>query len=181
MALKATVFRLALDVADMAREHYGHYDLTLARHPSETDARMLLRVLAFALHAHADLQFTRGLSSDDEPDLWHKDPTGEVLLWLELGQPDPRRLRRACGVARRVMVYSYGERAGRQWWSRHGGELGRLANLGVAHLEPAAGTRLEDLVARSMALTVTIAEEALWLTDGAHTLEVERRVWQAPP
>lgn len=180
MALKATVFRVQLAVADLGRHHYGTHELTLARHPSETDERMMYRLVAFALHAHDDLEFTRGLSNDDEPDLWQKDLTGAVLLWMELGQPDLKRARRACGLARRVMVYTYDHRAARQWWSQHGTDYARFANLGVCHLAPRGGGRLDGLVQRSMELSATIQDDQIWLADGNHAVELERAVWQVP-
>ena len=99
MALKATVRRIELQLSDMDRHHYATYPLTLAQHPSETDARLMARVVAFALNAHERLEFGRGLSSDDEPDLWRKDLTGAIDLWIDLGQPDEARVRRACGRA----------------------------------------------------------------------------------
>ena len=113
MALKATIFKVGLQVADMERGYYGDHALTVARHPSETDERMMLRVLAFALHAGPDLAFGKGLSTDDEPDLWQRDLTGAIALWIDVGQPDEKLLRRACGRAREVVVYAYGRGVGR--------------------------------------------------------------------
>ncbi len=117
MALKATIFKVELQVADMDRSYYGDHALTIARHPSETDERMMLRVLAFALHAGPDLAFGKGLSTDDEPDLWQRDLTGAIALWIDVGQPDEKLLRRACGRAREVVVYAYG-RGVDLWWDR---------------------------------------------------------------
>ena len=88
MAIKATIFKADCQIVDMDRHYYQDHSLTLARHPSETDERMMLRLLAFAYHASDTLAFTRGLSSSDEPDLWQKDLTGTIERWIELGQPD---------------------------------------------------------------------------------------------
>ena len=99
MALKATIFKAELQVSNVDRNYYGDHALTIARHPSETDERMMVRVLAFALHAHPALAFGKGIGADDEPDLWQKDLTGAVDLWIDVGQPDDRRIRRACGRA----------------------------------------------------------------------------------
>ena len=106
MALKATIFKADLQIADMDRHYYGDHALTIARHPSETDERMMVRLLAFALHAHDMLAFGRGLSADDEPDLWQKDLTGAIDLWIDVGQPDEKRMLKACGRSSRVVVYS---------------------------------------------------------------------------
>lgn len=178
VALKAEVCRLELEVSDVDRQYYAGHRLTVARHPSETDERMMHRIIAFALHAHADLELTRGLSTTGEPDLWRRDATGAVVLWVELGQPDGRRLRRACGRARRVAVHVYDEAAGRQWRARRAGEWARFANLSVALVRPLAGGRPEQLAARAMGLGVTIQDNRIWLSDAATTLELERRHWK---
>ena len=116
MALKATVFKADIQVADMDRHHYADYSLTLARHPSETDERMMVRLLAFALFADPALAFGKGLCVDDEPDLWQKDLTGAIERWIDVGQPDDKWVRKACGRAREVVVLAYG-RALEVWWS----------------------------------------------------------------
>jgi uncharacterized protein YaeQ len=110
MAIKATVFKADLQIADMDRHYYAGHALTLARHPSETDERMMVRLLAFALFADDALTFGKGMSSDDEPDLWHKDLTGEIKRWIEVGLPDERAIRKACGRGD-VVVISYGRAA----------------------------------------------------------------------
>ena len=129
MALKATIFKAELQIADMDRNYYHDHALTIARHPSETDERMMVRLLAFALNADEALVFGKGLSTDDEADLWRKDLTGAIELWIDVGQPDERRIRRACGRARRVIVYSYGGYGAAIWWNQVGGELARTKNL----------------------------------------------------
>ena len=111
MALKATIFKASLQIADMDRSVYADHSVTIARHPSETDERMLIRLLALALHVPADttqgmLEFGKGLWDPDEPDLWHKDLTGQIKHWIEVGQPDDKRLMKACGRADRVTVIS---------------------------------------------------------------------------
>ena len=115
MALKATIFKAELNVADLDRHVYADFSLTLARHPSETDERMMLRLLAFALHADERLEFGRGISTEDEPDLWCKSLSGEIELWVDLGTPDRNRLRKACGRSHSVVLYAYGGRAVPVW------------------------------------------------------------------
>src|SRR5688572_3604365 len=131
MALKATIFKARLQVSDMDRNHYATHALTLARHPSETDERMMVRLLAFALDADEALEFGRGLSAEDEPDLVRRDLTGVIQLWIEVGLPDERDLRKACGRARAVKVYTYGGRSADLWWTQNAAALARLANLTV--------------------------------------------------
>src|SRR3982751_4014640 len=119
MATKATVFRAELQVSDMDRHYYATHALTLAQHPSETDERLMVRLLAFALYADERLEFGRGLSSEDEPALWDRARDGEIALWIELGQPDESRVRRACGRARHVVVVNYGGQGSDMWWKKN--------------------------------------------------------------
>ncbi|MFN3984159.1 MAG: YaeQ family protein [Rhodocyclaceae bacterium] len=172
MALKSTVFRLSLTVSDLDRNHYADYDLTLARHPSETDERMMVRVLTFALHACQDLRFGRGLSTDDEPALWEVDPTGQVMTWIEVGLPDEDRIRKACSRARRTVVVAYGGRAVDVWWQQLAGKLERHERLTVIRLPEAASAGMCGLVERSMRLTCTIQDGTLWLSSDALSVEI---------
>jgi uncharacterized protein YaeQ len=158
VALKASVFRLKLQLADLDRQRYQDFPLTLARHPSETDARMMLRVLAFALHADDRLAFGRGISTDEDPDLWLKNLDGTIDSWIELGTPDPERLKRACGRAAHVVLYAYGDRAVPVWWKRHQAALERLARLSVMQVEDGAMQALANAFEPGMELQCTISE-----------------------
>lgn len=178
MALTATVFKAELQIADMDRGYYADHSLTLARHPSETDERMMVRLLAFALHAGEDLQFTKGLCADDEPELWQRSLSDEILLWIDVGLPDERRLRKACNRARQVVLYAYGGRTAEQWWQRSAPELRRHDNLQVFNLPPEATAALAGLVSRTMRLQCTIQEGQVWLGNGTDTVLVEPQVWQ---
>lgn len=166
MALKSTIFKAELQVSDLDRGHYGTHALTIARHPSETDERMMVRIVAFALHAHEMLAFGKGLSSDGEPALWRKDLTGAVEDWIEVGLPDPRELRKACGRSPRVSLYAYGGRSVGVWWSQNASELARLGNLAVYELPPEATAELAALAARTMSLQCTIQEAHVWFAAG---------------
>lgn len=172
MALKATIFKARLQVADMDRHYYGDHSLTLARHPSETDERMMLRLLAFARHAHEDLAFGRGVSTDDEPDLWIRSLTGEIELWIQLGQPDEREIRRACGRARQVVLYTYSGQAAGIWWEQLGSRLAVLGNLSVYDIPPESMQALAQLAARGMDLNVTIQDGAIWLANAETAVEI---------
>ncbi len=172
MALSATIFKIQLNVADMDRNVFADHSLTLARHPSETDERMMVRALAFALHAHERLQFTKGLCADDEPDVWQKNLSDEIEVWINVGLPDEKRLRRACGRAQRVIVYSYGGRTAQAWWQQNSEKLARLTNLTVVNLSKSATDALAALAQRTMQLQCTIQDGQLWLSDGVSTLEV---------
>ena len=150
MALNATIYKAELQVSDMDRHYYATHALTLARHPSETDERLMVRLLAFALHADERLEFGKGISSDDEPDLWRKDLTGEILQWIELGQPDEQRIRKACGRARQVVVVNYGGRASDIWWEKNAAQLARAKNLTVIDIPAPAVVELTALAERGM-------------------------------
>ena len=168
MALKSTVVRAELQVSDMDRHHYAAYPLTLAQHPSETDERLMVRLLAFALHADERLEFGRGLSTDEDPDLWLRDYGGDIERWIEVGQPDESRIRKACGRSREVVVLNYGGRAAELWWEKNAQALARHDNLTVLDLPAAQVEALTALHARGMRLTVMIqdGEASLLAEDG---------------
>src|SRR5688572_27582816 len=134
MALKSTICKAHLQIADMDRNYYHDHALTIARHPSETDERMMVRLLAYALHADPALAFGKGLSTDDEPDLWRKDLTGVIEAWIDVGQPDEKRVRKACGRAEQVYVYTYGGHVSDLWWTHAGRRLDHTRNLTVTKL-----------------------------------------------
>jgi uncharacterized protein YaeQ len=180
MATGATIHRADLSIADMDRNYYADHSLTLARHPSETEERLMVRLLAFAVFAADDLEFGRGLSTDDEPDLWRRDLTGVVQTWIEVGLPEEKWLRKACGRARQVVVIAYGAAKAEQWWKRNEAELMRLDNLAVLALPAAAGPALAALAARSMRLDVNIQESQIWLGSDAGETSLQLRVLKAP-
>ena len=175
MALKSTIFKAKLGIADMDRPYYGEHQLTLARHPSETDERLMVRLLAFALFADDRLEFGRGLSTEDEPALWIKDYTGDVRLWIEVGLPDERLLRRACGRADAVVVLAYGGRQVDIWWAKDGQTMSRLDKLHVLALDSEQSAMLAALAERGMELQCTVQDGQVWLTDGATTVAIEPR------
>ena len=178
MALKATIFKATLQIADLDRHYYADHALTLARHPSETDERMMVRLLVFTLHAHPALSFTRGLSSTDEPDLWQRNLSGAIERWIELGQPEVRRMRSAAGRARRVFVYGYSGRSAELWWQQVQDKVANLDNLSVRNLPVQAVRELGALAQRSMSLHCTIQDRQLLVADAHHTVQVPVQCWQ---
>jgi uncharacterized protein YaeQ len=178
MALSATIFKADLNIADMDRNYYADHRLTIARHPSETDERMMVRLLAFASHASEHMQFTRGLSSDeDEPDLWEKDLTGTITVWIDVGQPDPKRVRKACNRAQQVFIYTYG-RSTELWWQRNRQELARFDNLHVICWDKEATDALAAMADRQMRLQCTIQDNQLLLTSDATSLHINNDTWK---
>ena len=172
MALRATVYRADLTVSDLDRGVYSQHALTLARHPSETEERLMVRLLAFALHADEGLAFGRGLSTEDEADLWQRDATGTLERWIDVGLPAEKDIRKACGRAREVVVLAYGARRVEQWWSDNAAALSRLANLKVLTLTNAETEALQALAERSMTLTCTVQEGHVWLASERTTAEI---------
>lgn len=173
MALKSTVFKADLQVSDMDRHYYQGHALTIAQHPSETDERMMVRVLAFALNADEALVFGKGLSSEDEPDLWRKELTGEVDLWIELGQPDEQRIRRAAGRSNRVIIYTYSGRAAEVWWKKTAAAVARTKNVTVIDVAPATVEALAALTERTMQLQFMVQDGHAQVISGETIIPVE--------
>lgn len=173
MALKATVFKVNLQIADMDRGYYQDHQLTLAQHPSETDGRMMVRLLAFILNASETLSFTKGLCVDDEPELWDKSLSGEVDLWIEFGQADEKWLRKASGRAKAVQLFAYGGRSVPIWWKQNQVALERYKNLKVWNIAEESVMAMEALVSRTMSLQASISEGQVWLSDNEHSVLIE--------
>lgn len=180
MAPKATVYKAELQVSDMDRHYYAEHNLTLAQHPSETDERLMARLLAFALYAEERLEFGRGLSNEEEPDLWHRDYTGEIELWIDLGQPDESRIKKACGRAKQVVVVNYSGNAADIWWNRIAPSLTRLKNLTVIDIPAAIVDQLAALLQRGMRLTAMIQDGELQLMSDDTNIALTPRVRMAP-
>jgi len=173
MAQKATIFKVELSVADMDRHYYADHALTIARHPSETDERMMVRVLAFALNAHANLAFGRGLSTEDEPDLCQRDLTGALEKWIDVGLPDEADVRKACGRAPEVDVVAYGGRAVDLWWDGVRDKLLRQPRLAVIEVPQEASRALGRLAGRTMRLQATVQEGHVYVVDGAESVAID--------
>lgn len=169
MAISATIYKANLQISDMDRNYYAEHPLTLARHPSETDERMMVRLLAFALHAGDQLSFTKGLCDDEEPALWQTSLSNEIEIWIDVGLPDERRVRKACSRAQQVYLYSYGGRGAALWWQKNSDKLQRLSNLSVIELPEKTSKELAALAQRSMQLQCTIQDGEAWLSSEEKT------------
>jgi len=174
MAIKATIRKINLQIADMERHYYQDHAFTLAQHPSETDERMMVRVLTFALHAREYLEFGQGMTNDDEADLWEKDLTGAINLWVDVGIPDERLIRKACGRAEQVVVYCYGGRIAEMWFEQNKVKFSRQKNLTIINLPQESTKALAKLAQRTMNLQCTIQDGQVWLGDGDASVDVER-------
>ena len=179
MALKSTVYKATLAIADMDRGYYADHALTIARHPSENDERMMMRLLAFVLHANERLAFGKGLSDPDEPDLVERDLTGAVLHWIEVGQPDERAIRKACGKADRVTVMAYSSTTP-IWWGGIEGALMRQRNLSVLSVPQEQSLELAGLAQRTMHLQCSVQERSVWIGDASRQVQLDVGTLMAP-
>jgi uncharacterized protein YaeQ len=180
MALSSTIFKANVQISDMDRHYYAEHQLTLARHPSETDERMMVRLLAFTLHAEERLVFTKGLCADEEPALWQKSLSDEIDLWIDVGLPDERRLRKACSRAVQVCLYLYGGRNADLWWQRNASKLSRFDNLTVLEIPEVACDAMTSLVQRSMQIQCTIQNGEVWFNCGEQTVNILPLVRKSP-
>ncbi len=176
MALKPTIHKAAVQFSNLDANVYSDHQLTLARHPSETDARMMVRLLAYALNApggndEGALEFAKDMFDPDEPCLWQKDYSGLILHWIELGQPDPRRMLQAAGKARRVSVYSFSN-AGGPWWSAAAEQVGKAKALAVWSIPQAQAEQLATLADKSMSLQITLQDGVIYVEAAGRTVEV---------
>ncbi|GLQ30809.1 YaeQ family protein [Litoribrevibacter albus] len=172
MALKATIFKANVQISDLDRHYYGQHDLVIARHPSETDQRMLTRLIAFVLNAHPNLTFTKGLSTKEEPELWLKSDQGDIELWIELGQPDEKRLRKVIKQSRQVIVYDMDSPNFEKWWLSLSKTLGNPSNLSIYSIAEAPVAELAQSLERSNELQATIQDDQMWLSMGDVNVEI---------
>tara|TARA_R110002049_G_scaffold120166_3_gene274575 strand:- start:61 stop:603 length:543 start_codon:yes stop_codon:yes gene_type:complete len=164
MAQNATIYKVELSVSDMDRHYYETHKLTVAKHPSETDERLMVRIVAFALNAHERLEMTKGLSTDDEPDIWQKSLSGELDLWVALGLPSEKVMRQSSGKADKVVVYSYGGRTADVWWEKIKNSITRFDNLDVVNLSETDTRALANLASRAMKLQINIQDSEIMVS-----------------
>ncbi|MFS4580394.1 YaeQ family protein [Phaeobacter sp. C3_T13_0] len=177
MAQKATIHKAELTVSDMDRHYYETHKLTVAKHPSETDERLMVRLLAFALNAHEQLELTKGLSTDDEPDIWQKSLSGELELWVALGLPSEKIVRQSCGKSQKVIVYSYG-RTAEAWWEKIKNSTTRFENLQVVNFSETVTRELANLASRSMKLQVNIQDGDVMVSVNDSIVYVTQTKWK---
>jgi uncharacterized protein YaeQ len=176
MAANATIYKASLNIADMDRNYYEEHNFTLAKHPSETDLRLMVKLVAFMLNADEKLLFTKGITQDDEPDLWQKALNGDIKLWIDLGQPDEKRIRKACGRSEKVIIYMYQEGSALAWWKQMQNSLGRFKNLSVIYLNIEGD--IELLAKRAMTLQCNISDFELTIIDNDNSVVVKEERWK---
>ncbi|MFO0794850.1 MAG: YaeQ family protein [Candidatus Brocadiaceae bacterium] len=178
MAIKATIFRVELNISDIDRNYFHDHKLTIARHPSENDVRMMARLVAFILNAHEGLVFTQGVSRGDEPDLWRKDLSGNIEVWIEIGQPDEKRVGKACSRAKEVIVYPYSGNSANAWWKKINPDVNRFKNLSVINLPTDAIQEMAALAQRTMDFSCTIQDGEMWISGEDKTVKICPIQWK---
>lgn len=172
MATKATILKANIQLADMDRNYYDELQLTLAQHPSETEQRLMVRLIAFILNAHQDLRFGKGVSDEDEAAIWQVNYSDEIELWIELGQIDEKRLKKACNRAKKVKLYCYGSSAD-TWWSQNSTAMNKFERLTIEQFKPELTSALTTFIDRNMNFQCSIQDGQLWLSTDSDTLLVE--------
>jgi len=170
MAISATINKVTLNIADMDRHYYQSHDITAAQHPSETDYRFMMRMIAFAYNASENLRFTKGLSSEDEPEIWQKSLIDDIELWIDFGQLDDKRIRKACGRSDQVIIYTYNEGKASVWWEQIKTKLDRYTNLSIYQV--LVEDDIASLVNRNMQLQCNIEDGEMYLGDDETSFSV---------
>lgn len=176
MAANATIYKALLNIADMDRNYYEEHNLTLAQHPSENNLRLIVRLISFILNADEALTFCKGISQDDEPDLWKKSLSGDIELWIDLGQPDEKRIKKACGRSEKVIIYTYQDGMARAWFKQLQNSLKRFNNLSIVHLN--IDGDIESLTKRSMDLQCNLSDNELTLIDADNSILVTQEIFK---
>lgn len=175
MAKNSTIYKANLSIADTDRDYYCDHQLTLACHPSETTERMMMRILAFALNADEHLTPAGGMSDADEPDLWLRDLTGAIQLWIEVGQPDDRRILKACGRSAKVKIYTYGTKP-KLWLDTVESKIAKAKNILIISVSSESSKALSELAERSMDLQITIDHDEIWVRSDRGEVSVDLKV-----
>lgn len=178
MALSSTIYKVELQVSDLNRHYYQAHSLTVALHPSETELRMMVRILVFALNAGEHLEFTKGLSTDEVPDLWEKALTGDVEHWIEVGQPSAKRVKKACNQSARVSIYTFSGHSAEVWWQQNRKDFARQCKLRIVNVPPEQLSEISKNVTRSMSLQCTIQDSLVWFGNATHSCEITPDILQ---
>ncbi|MCO4837408.1 MAG: YaeQ family protein [Oceanospirillaceae bacterium] len=173
MAIGATIFKANLNLSNLNSHHYADFNLTLAKHPSENETRLMCRLIAFLHAAHDDLELTKGISSVDEPDLWQRDLSGNILHWIELGMPDEKRIRQASGKAQQVSIYTYHDNKAEIWLDKNRAGLTANKKVKVFHINVQNNADIENLLFKTMNLGCIIEEDQMHLSDENQHMSVQ--------
>lgn len=171
MAQTAKICKLKINLSDIDRNHYDTLNLTVAQHPSETTERMMVRILVYCINAQEQLEFTKGLSATDEPDIWAKSLDDQLVLWIDVGEPAPDRIKKASRIANEVKVYSF-NRKSTPWWEQSQDKFAQLKDCYFYRFEWANIQDLAALYQRTMQLSVTITGNSAYVATELGECEV---------
>ncbi len=175
MALTATIYNFAIELADVDRGVYESLVLKVAQHPSETDERLVTRVLAYCLEYADGIAFSRGISDPDEPAITIRDLTGTIKAWIEVGAPDAARLHKASKAAPRVVVYI--EKAPVIYLRQLAGEkIHKSEGIVIVSLDRELIAALVDKLDRRMTFSLSVTDGHLFVSIGGTSIDgaVER-------
>ena len=173
MALKPTIYKFRIALTDLNRDYYDSLNLTVALHPSENLPRMMARILAYCLNASPELMFTKGLSTTEEPDIWIKELDDHISLWIDIGEPEPERIKKATRLADKVIIYSFNTKSD-TWWKQNQGKLGAL-KASIIRFDTKAVEMLASYVSRTMDLSVMLSGQSAYVSSESGDCEV---TWQ---
>ena len=177
MAANAIIHKALLNIANMDTHYYEEHNLTLAQHPSENELRLMIRLVSFVLNATDTLMFCKGISQDDEPDLWQKKFGDDIEMWIDVGQPDEKRIKKACGQSDKVIIYTFKETLATPWFKKIEGSLSRFTNLQVIHLN--IDGDIEELCNRSMNIQCNMLDNELTLIQGDKSVVITQDIWKS--
>lgn len=172
MALGAAIYKANINLSNLNTHYYDDFSLTLARHPSENESRLMFRLAVFLFCAHEKLEFTKGISTTEEPDIWQKDYSGDIIQWIELGQPDLKRLKQSCGKAKSVKVFTYNPNTASEWFQKIKDSISSLDHLEIYHLSMPDKDSLEELISKTMNLSCLIEEQSLYLSNDQKRIQL---------
>ena len=176
MVANAIIHKALLNIANMDQHYYEEHNLTLAQHPSENNLRLMIRLIAFILNANDTLTFCKGISQDDEPDLWQKSLSGDIEMWIDLGQPDEKRIKKACGRSQKVIIYTFKESLSSVWFKQIENSLIRFKNLQIIHLN--IDGDIELLHNRSMNIQCNTLDNELTLSNDDTSVVITQDIYK---
>ena len=171
MALKSSVYKANVSLANLNTHYYEDIVLTMALHPSETEERLMYRLLAFLYSAHERLEVTVGLDNPDLPDIWQKNYTGDIEHWIDIGYPDEKKIKKAIGRSDLVSIFNYNSFKAKVWFGKNKSLL-ENKKVQVFHLEEEIQGSLETLVQRSMALNCMIEDNHIFLSNDSERIQI---------
>ncbi|MCL9780071.1 YaeQ family protein [Vibrio sp. S4M6] len=171
MALKPTIYKFRIAVTDLNRDHYDNLNLTVAQHPSENNKRMLARVLAFCLNTGSSIAFTKGLSTVEEPDIWSHTLDNHIQLWIDVGEPDFERIKKASHKSEQVKIYTFNAKSD-VWWQQNQSQLTSLSKVEVYQFEHDSIEQLAQNLSRGMDLSVMVSEQSIFVDMDSGSFEI---------